>query len=58
MQNYEEHITKRLDELDDRLLNLYLEAAKETLVDRPDDRIYACAVRVTKQLLESRKENV
>ena len=58
MQNYEEHITKRLDELDDRLLNLYLEVAEETLVDRPNDRIYACAVRVTKRLLESRKDNV
>lgn len=58
MDIYEKHITKQLNKLDDRLLNLYLDAAKETLSDRPDDRIYACAVRVTKRLLESRKENV
>lgn len=55
---YEEHITTELDKLSDKHLALYLDCAKGVLADRPDDRIYACAVRVTKRLLESRKENV
>lgn len=54
MDIYEKHITERLDELDNEKLALYLDCAKGVLSDRPDDRIYKVAVRVTKQLMEKR----
>tara|TARA_Y100000593_G_scaffold84447_1_gene159908 strand:+ start:313 stop:534 length:222 start_codon:yes stop_codon:yes gene_type:complete len=54
MDIYEKHITNRLDKLDDRKLALYLDCAKGILSDRPDDRIYKVAVRVTQQLMEKR----
>lgn len=54
MDIYEKHITNELDKLDDRKLELYLDCAKGILTDRPDDRIYKVAVRVTKQLMEKR----
>jgi hypothetical protein len=54
MDIYEKHITTELDKLSDKLLSLYLDCAKDTLADRPDDRIYKVALRVTKQLMEKR----